>query len=377
MPLSTPLANASTNQIALLKPSLPTVDALLPYLHRIDATHWYSNYGPLWRQFRDQLTTRLGDSTSTSGVQVAFTANGTSAIELALRCRALPARRFCLMPSYTFIASAHAACNANLEPFLVDIDPHSLTLTPEIAEAALRVMPEPPAAVLVISAYGAPPNVAAWAAFEQTHGIPVVFDAAAALTSLDAIGMQPLCVSLHATKVLGIGEGGAVICTDAALIEQITAMTGFGFVGGTHTSAVRGGNYRISEYAAAVGLAALDGLDAKVARLRAVAEQYREGLKNSPIRLQDGAGEKFVTMTLNVVVPADALANVLGQLNRREVQWRRWWGLGCDTHPAFATLPTLALPVTRDLAPRVIGIPCHTTLTSADIAYICACLCGR
>jgi dTDP-4-amino-4,6-dideoxygalactose transaminase len=360
--------------IPVLVPSLPDTDALIPYLRRIDAAHWYTNYGPLWREFRDKLAVRLAAQTGAEMVHLAFTANGTCAIELALRCRALTGRRFCLMPSFTFIASAHAVCNAGLIPYLTDVDPHSFVLTPEIAERALRALPEPPAAVLVISAFGAPPDIAGWESFEREHGIPVVFDAAAAAASLDAVGAQPLAVSLRATKVLGIGEGGAVFSTDAALIERITAMTGFGFLGTARTATLRGGNYRISEYTAAVGLAALAGLDRKIARLREVAGQYRDLLANSPVRLQDGVGERWVTMTLNVLVPHDRLTGALERLDRGGVQWRHWWGLGCHDHPAFKDLPAFPLPVTRDLAPRVIGVPCHTGLDSAQVSAVCGCL---
>jgi dTDP-4-amino-4,6-dideoxygalactose transaminase len=358
----------------VLVPSLPKADELLPFLRRIDASHWYSNYGPLWQEFRDAMRTRIAANTGASDLDVAFTSSGTTAIELALRVRAIAGRRLCLMPSYTFIASAHAVCNVGLEPFLLDIDEHSLTLTPEIAEQALSTLPEPPAAVLVISAYGAPPDIRGWERFEATHGIPVVYDAAAALMSLNAAGHQPICVSLHATKVLGIGEGGAVLSTDAGTINRITAMTGFGFVGAARVADIRGGNYRISEYAAAVGLAALAGIDAKVAKLRHVTQTYIEHLRNSPIRLQDGAGDEWVSMTLNVRLPPGTEEATLARLDAAGVPWRRWWGLGCHSHPAFRDLPSTALPITHDLAPRVIGVPCHTELTEDDIAQVCALL---
>jgi dTDP-4-amino-4,6-dideoxygalactose transaminase len=357
--------------IPVLVPSLPGADELLPYLRRIDASHWYSNYGPLWQEFRASLTACVAARTGCPDLQIALTSSGTTAIELALRTRALPNHRLCLMPSFTFIASAHAVCNAGLEPFLLDVDEASMVLTPEIAAAALANLPEPPAAVLVISAFGAPPDVAAWEAFEAVHGIPVVFDAAAALMSLDAAGRQPLCVSLHATKVFAIGEGGAVLSTDPDLIERVTAMTGFGFAGNARVSSVRGGNYRISEYAAAIGLAGLAGMEQKMARLRAVAACYAEELRNSPIRLQPGVGESWVTMTLNVLVPAECVDSVIANLDRTHVQWRRWWGLGCHTHPAFASLRSLDLPVTDRLASRVIGVPCHTELTPHDIKRVC------
>ena len=54
------------------------------------------------------------------------------------------------------------------------------------------------------------------------------------------------------------------------------------------------------------------------------------------------------------------------------MQWRRWWGLGTHHHPAFAALPRTALPVTEQLAPRVIGLPFHDDLTETDVARVVA-----
>jgi dTDP-4-amino-4,6-dideoxygalactose transaminase len=137
---------------------------------------------------------------------------------------------------------------------------------------------------------------------------------------------------------------------------------------------LRGGNYRISEYTAAIGLAALAGLEAKIAKLRAVVSEYREGLANSPVRLQEGVGDRWVTMTLNALVPENRLEDALARFDCAGVQWRRWWGLGCHTHPAFKDLPALDLEVTRELTPRVIGVPCHTKLTARQVAAVCTCL---
>jgi dTDP-4-amino-4,6-dideoxygalactose transaminase len=192
--------------IPVLVPHLPSADQILPYLRRIDTNRTYSNCGPLSREFAKALAARFATRGGEAGVTLIC--NGTSAIELALRSRARPGLRYCLMPSYTFIASVHAVTNAGLDPFLVDVDERSLALTPSIAMQVIRRMPELPAAVLVISACGAPPDLPAWEALEHETGIPVVFDAAAAATSIKTSGYQPQCVSLHATKVLGIGEGG-------------------------------------------------------------------------------------------------------------------------------------------------------------------------
>ena len=355
--------------IPVLLPSLPGTDQLLPYLRRIDAGRIYSNYGPLAREFAAGLAARLTPRTGQPGVTL--TSSGTTAIELALRIRGRPGLRHCLMPAYTFIASAHAVANAGLEPFLADVDEQRLALTPAIATDTMRRMPVPPAAVLVISPFGAPPNLAEWEAFEQQTGVPVVFDAAAAAASIREAGHQPQCVSLHATKVLGIGEGGAILCSDPALIARATAMTGFGFTGAERVSSLRGGNYRVSEYAAAVGLAVLADLMPTIERLRAVTAAYAAGLRNLDLRLQDGVGTDWVTMTLNVILPAHRVDGVTAKLDADQIGWRRWWGLGCHTHPAFAALPAADLSVTNALAPRVIGIPFHASLTPEQIGRVC------
>lgn len=361
--------------IPVLRPSLPAMERVMPFLRRIDETRIYTNHGPLWTDFRQGFAKWLEQRAGADGVWVVPTSSGTTAIEVALRLRALPGRQFCIMPSFTFIASAHAVCNSGLTPFLADVDADAMVLTPALAERAMRRMPSPPAAILVISAFGAPPDVAAWEAFEREHGVPVVFDAAAAATSLRRIGRQPLCVSLHATKVFGIGEGGAVITTDRDLAARMEAMIAFGFAHGSRQSDMRGGNYRISEYAAAMGLAVLQDIDAKDAALRSLGREYATALAGSTARLQQPLGDDWATMTFNVTLPRDEAEARLGRLDAAKVGWRRWWGLGTHRHAAFEELPRDDLAVTDDIAPRVIGLPFFDDLTPAQIARVAACLC--
>lgn len=365
--MSTQARDTFLSTIKVLRPRLPVATEVLPYFTRIDDSRTYSNYGPLNGEFARRLGELVG------GAHTTLTSNGTTAIELALRLRA-PQGGHCLMPAFTFIASAHAVCNAGLTPYLVEADPESLALTPEIATAALRAAPGVVAAVLVVSAFGAPLDHAAWAAFEQRHGVPVVFDAAAALTALSSIGRQPVCVSLHATKTLGIGEGGAIFCSDLALIERAKAMTGFGFVGQERTSSIRAGNYRISEYAAAVGLAGLDSLPARLQQMRELTAAYGERLQGKSVRLQPGIGIEWVTMTLNVIVPAESVEATVQRLDSANVEWRRWWGLGCHRHKAFEDVPRTDLSGTDMLAPCVIGLPFHDDLSQGDLERVTGCL---
>jgi dTDP-4-amino-4,6-dideoxygalactose transaminase len=357
--------------IPVLIPNLPSAEELLPFLRRIDNSHIYSNYGPLWREFRDGLAAYVGSKTGQNEISVSLTSSGTTSLELALRYRAVSKARYCLLPAYTFVATAHAVANARFEPFFADVDARSLAITPQIAAGALRQMPERPGAIVVVSSFGSPPNVAEWEEFEIEHEIPVVFDAAAALTAITRVGCQPLCCSLHATKVFGIGEGGAILTTDQALINQTTAMTGFGFIGSGRVSEVLGGNYRISEYTAAMGLAMLSVIDSRVERLKCVSKAYLERLADLDLRAQDGCGTDWVTMTFNVILPQDRLERTLTRFDREQIQWRRWWGLGCHKHPTFSDCARTDLSVTTSLAPRVIGIPFFDGITLDQIDLVC------
>lgn len=358
--------------IPILVPSLPKAEQIFPFLRMIDENRVYTNYGPLSVKLAHALAERL--NATDGNVGATLTSNGTVAIELALRARALPGRRLCIMPSYTFIASAHAVANAGLTPYLVDVDEHTLMLTPHICLQAIARLDEAPAAVLIVSAFGAPLKIAEWEAFEQTTKIPVVFDAAAAAASMKHVGHQPQCVSLHATKALGIGEGGAIFSTNADLIANTLAMTGFGFRHASRVSVLRGGNYRISEYSAAVGLAVIAGLGDRLADLGRLTRTYLSRLQHLDLRFQDGIGTDWLTMTFNVIVPQHRAQKVKETFDLHQIGWRHWWGLGCHTHPTFSEAPRSDLCVTDALAPCVIGIPFHTDLALEQIELVCTSL---
>lgn len=201
-----------------------------------------------------------------------------------------------------------------------------------------------------------------------------MFDAAAATLNLTYVGAQPVCVSLHATKALGIGEGGAILTTDTDLVAQTTAMTGFGFSASSRVSEVRGGNFRISEYDAAVGLAAFDGLDARIRQLREASLAYVEGFERIGVRMQPGFGTEWLTMTVNALFEPAAADAVTAAFDAAGIQWRRWYGTGCQAHPAFATCRHDGLPQTPAASAGAIGVPFYPAINREQIDEVCACV---
>ncbi len=355
----------------VLKPELPSAASILPYLEKIDRTNVYSNYGPLHNELQVSLRSWIAARSKNSNFDVSLTSNGTTAIELALRVEALKTKKICVMPSYTFVATAHAVLNSGLEPLLLDIDEKSLALTPEIVESLDPSILENVACVVVVSVFGAPVELDSWDAFKLRTGIPVVVDLAAGIASISQVSAIPICLSLHATKVLGIGEGGAILSTDIDKVHQWTAMTGFGFASRDRESSFRGGNYRLSEYSCAVGIAAVKELDQKIQKLMALAGLYAPISREGNVRLQAGFGKDWISSTFNVCFESTPSAeHGTNSLDLAGIPWRRWWGLGTHTHPAFSSLNKSDLWHTEKLAHRLVGLPFHTFLEEDDILQV-------
>ena len=180
------------------------------------------------------------------------------------------------------------------------------------------------------------------------------------------LGQAPVAVSLHATKVFGVGEGGALLCRKPAVMERVRRLAQFGFLG-TRESLVSGTNAKLSEYAAAVGLAALDTWSDARTRWMVAASRYRR-LVPKQIMLLPGFGTGWVSSTMTVLFPSEPPEVAL---RARGIETLRWWGPGCHAQPAYAACGRESLPVTEDLARRSIGLPFWQDLTEGQVERVC------
>src|SRR5262249_33700008 len=218
-------------------------------------------------------------------------------------------------------------------------------------------------------AFGRPVEAAPWDDFAKATGLPVVIDAAAGFDTVEA-GKAAVVVSLHATKVFGIGEGGFVASTDRALIGAIARTCNFGFLGSRETR-VPAFNAKMSEYHAAVGLAAFDGWPETRSDFQRVAAAYRRHLADLPVTPIDGLGQRWVAATSMVRFAGATAADVAAELAADGIETRSWWNRGCHREALFAEAPRTDLPVTDALAASTLGLPCYADLSDNDIAAIC------
>ena len=347
--------------IPVARPLLPPTAAILPYLERIDAARIYSNFGPLVRELESRLAGHFG-----LAPECAVTAsNATAALTATLAALTRGAAGTCLLPSWTFCASAHAVVAAGLKPHFLDVDPQSWRLTPELAEQTLDQVKNV-RAIMPVAPFGAPVDIAPWEAFTRRTGVPVVIDAAAAFASQQT-GDVPVVISLHATKILGAGEGGVVMARNQELIADVTRRLNFGFYG-KRSASVSGINGKLSEYSAAVGLASLDAWPKTKAAWSQLLTRYEQALDVRDVQ-RTRPSNSGLTSTLVYRFPADS--NELStKLAKAGIGTLRWYTDGCHSEPGFSAFSRGPLPVTAALASSCLGLPFYLDLEDQSIDRI-------
>jgi dTDP-4-amino-4,6-dideoxygalactose transaminase len=226
-------------------------------------------------------------------------------------------------------------------------------------------------AIMVVSPFGSPVNTRVWDDFTAQTGIPAIIDGAAAFDTVNSVpeagpGKTPIMVSLHATKVLGVGEGGVVLSTDEATMRRFRQICNFG-VWGSPEGQILGYNGKLSEYHAAVGLAALAGWQRRRRLIAALTDAYIERLNGiSEISLLPRYGDGWVSCYCNVAVAHDA-APIVEQLFELGIGTRRWWQRGVHQQRAYKDFSRDELPVTESLGQRVFGLPFFHDMTPAQL----------
>ncbi len=361
---------AAAAGIAVFRPQLPTADRLLPYLRAIDAGRRYTNQGPLLERFERRLARHF----AVAPERVVAVANATAGLTLSLLAAsaAEAAGRLCIMPSWTHEATAVAVLRAGLTPWLHDVDAVTWQLDPATVADGIRRDPRV-AHVMVTAPFGATVDPGPWGELAERTGVGVTIDAASGFDRLRG-GPVDAVVSLHATKVLGIGEGGVVVAGGTARAARIRDLARLG-LSETRVLPQAGMNAKLSEYAAAVGLAALDEWPARRASLQRLRDHYatRLGGQDQAPRLWRPDG---MSSTLMVRLPRPTAAATAAALADQGIETRRWWHAGCHRQPAFAGLPRQPLPVSEALADSVLGLPFHTDLDAPAIDRIAAALLG-
>jgi len=300
-------------------------------------------------------------------------ANGTDAIELALRAFGIGPRDKVATVSHTAVATVAAIRRCGALPVFVDVDPDYYTMSPSSLEAALDLVPDIKAAV-VVHLYGQMADMPAILETAKRHDLAVIEDCAqahgAALDGCKAGTWGDFgCFSFYPTKNLGaLGDGGAVVTGNAAAAEKLCALRQYGW-DEARSSQLEGVNSRLDELQAAVLRERLKHLDADNAARRRIAATYRSGLQGcSGVTLPseregcEHAYHQFVIRCKNRKAVVEALAQSL---------------IGCAIHypqpvhcqPVYADtrFTPVSLKCTEEVATGILSLPMFPELSLPDV----------
>jgi len=332
---------------------------------------WLTNDGPCVREFERTLAERVGVR------HVVATANGTLALELVFR--ALDLRGDVLVPSFTFIATAHALRMQGLRPVFCDVARHTHCLDPD--EVARRLTPRT-TGILATHLWGELCEIHALEAIAKRHDLRLIFDAAHAFGCSSADGRMAgsfgdaEVFSFHATKILNTAEGGAVATNNDDLAARLRRMRNFGFTGYDAVDSL-GTNAKMSEFAAALGLTNLESVDGWMARNRQQHSLYRSLLRDVPaleLFPVSDVSRRNCQYVVTLVSPSAGLERdeLVELLHAEHVLARRYFSPGCHRMMPYRDDldPATALSITDDLARRVLVLPTGASVSADDIGRI-------
>lgn len=354
-----PAPACSRDTIPVLRPRLPGAERVASYIRSIDSSGWYSNFGPLERQLRE----RFGGLLECPAAHVVMAANATLAIAGLVAVSPHPCWD---VPAFSFPAVAHAVLLAGCRPHVRDVDAMTLRLPDALAGTsypAIDVLP-----------FGAPVTRQSLQADRPAS----IIDAAASLGAANAplAAMRPqdaVVFSLHATKVLGCGEGAVAVCGSEALASKLRAWTNFGF-SGSRESTMLAANAKLSEYAAAVTHAALDEWPETRRAWEGAQTLVRQALAAAGIASLPPHPPEVTSYCIAAFPSTDTADRAEFHLQEGGISTRRWWARGLHRMPAFADFCTARYPVTDDVAGRLLGLPVYPGLTADEAARIQAAL---
>jgi perosamine synthetase len=339
------------------------------------------------RSGRLSLGPRLGEFEGAFARQVGVShasavSSGTAGLHLSIRAAGVEAGDEVITSPFSFVASANVMLYEQARPVFVDIDPVTLNIAPEAAQAAIT---ERTTGLLPVHIFGYPADMAGFQRLAATRGLWVVEDACEALGAVHADGVQvgargnPSVFAFYANKQLTTGEGGMVVCSDEATKGRIDSERNQGRAPdmGWLDHDRLGFNYRLSDIACALGIAQLERIDqmladrARVAALYADALGDLEGVELPVESGPDGARRSWFVYVVKLPQDVDRDATI-DALRAR----------GVDSKPYLPAIHLMSFyrerfghregefPNAEDAARRCLALPFFPGLTEGEVAQV-------
>lgn len=361
----------TTPNILVTRSSMPPFDEYLNEIRKLWDSHWLTNMGVE----HEELQRRLEEYLCCNHV-VLFT-NGHLALETVIAAMNFPKGGEVITTPFTFASTTHAIARNGLRPVFCDINEDNYTIDVKKIESLIT---RNTVAILPVHVYGNICDVAAIAEIAKRRNLKVIYDAAHAFgvrfngVSSANFGDASM-FSFHATKVFNTIEGGAVCFRDDSLTEILNDMKNFG-IRGPEQVAYIGGNAKMNEFQAAMGICNLRHLEEEIGKRKKVYERYISNLKKvSGIRLnviQPGVESNYAYFP--VVFEKKSRDQILDQLAAQGVFARKYFYPLTNSFECYRGFRTMDddTPVAEYISDRVLTLPMYADLSMEDVDRICA-----
>ena len=355
------------------RPNLGSREAFLARVNGILDRRWLSNDGPVLQEFEQKIASLLGVK------HVVALNNATAALEIA--SKALELQGEVIVPSYTFVATAHALQWQGITPVFADMDPATHNIDPAKIEELITPRTT---GIVGVHVWGRACDTQAIQAIADRHSLKVMYDASHGFGCSSEgrrLGSFGACevFSFHATKFINSFEGGALVTNDDALADKVRLMRNFGFVDYDDVIYL-GINGKMNEICAAMGLTNLEAMDEIVAVNQRNYAAYRGGLIGVPgvSVIQYDPAEKnnyqYVVVEVDPLLCPRSRDEIVAALHAEKIIARKYFWPGCHRMEPYRTTQPDAwkrLPETERIAARVIVLPTGQAVDEETVRRVC------
>jgi dTDP-4-amino-4,6-dideoxygalactose transaminase len=355
------------------RPNIYGKKRLLERIEDLLDRKWLTNSGPYEQEFEEKI------SQTVDVKHCIATCNGTVALEMAIRAVGL--RGEVIVPSFTFIATAHALQWQGITPVFCDVDPLTHNIDPHRVEEMITPCTT---GIIGVHLWGRPCDAEALCEIGRLHNLKILFDAAHAFgcsykgRMVGNFGSAEI-FSFHATKFLNSFEGGAVVTNDDELAAKIRLMRNFGFADYDEVVQI-GINGKMNEVSAAMGLSSLESMDSIIAINQDNYEHYKRELQGIPgLRLLNYSESELRNFHY-IVLEIDEDVTQISRDQLQQILWaenilaRRYFYPGChrmEPYRSYFPHAGLLLPNTERLVTQVLCLPTGMSIGSVEISKIC------
>jgi perosamine synthetase len=359
-------------RIPLAKPEVTDADrdAVLQVLRSP-----FLSMGPQLEAFEQAMSSYVG-----SRFAVAVN-SGTSALQLALQTLDLQAGAEVILPSFAFVAPLNVLLQENLTPVFVDIDARTLNLTPETVAAAITRQTK---AIIAIHTFGRPVAIAGLRAIAEDRGIGLIEDACEALGaevdgqkagSFGDVGI----LAFYPNKQITTGEGGMFLTSKPGLADRARRLRNQGRDPALdwYQQAEKGYSYRLSDINCALGTEQLRRMEGIVRRRQALASLYQDRLEScgdilTPDLEVSGGRISWFTYVIQLAENFNRRDRdwICQRLIQQQIGASRYFA-PLHRQPVSNQLPPTRLPVTEDVADRVLALPFFNQMAETEVQEVC------